>query len=187
MSGVQSWAISVCFTVIAASILQYISPNGAMERVMKLVLGAFVLYGIMMPIISLVPQISNGFDAYIDVEQPNPSVDLTDTVNSQIHTAASSGIQNIVTVELAKKGVNCENVELIMDTNEDNSISISKVLVTVSGATMSQDVGTTIKRCSGITNGGNNPWRIKKVLGKRKKVSILCKDCCKMTMREKSL
>ena len=44
MSGVQSWAISVCFTVIAASILQYISPNGAMERVMKLVLGAFVLY-----------------------------------------------------------------------------------------------------------------------------------------------
>ena len=43
MSGVQSWAISVCFTVIAASILQYISPNGAMERVMKLVLGAFVL------------------------------------------------------------------------------------------------------------------------------------------------
>ena len=105
MSGVQSWAISVCFTVIAASILQYISPNGAMERVMKLVLGAFVLYGIMMPIISLVPQISNGFDAYIDVEQPNPSVDLTDTVNSQIHTAASS-----------------------------------KVLVTVSRATMSQDV-----------------------------------------------
>ena len=73
-------------------------------------------------------------------EQPNQSVDLTDTVNSQIHTAASSGIQNIVTVELAKKGVNCENVELIMDTNEDNSISISKVLVTVSGATMSQDV-----------------------------------------------
>ena len=66
MSGVQSWAISVCFTVIAASILQYISPNGAMERVMKLVLGAFVLYGIMMPIISLVQQISNGFDAYID-------------------------------------------------------------------------------------------------------------------------
>ena len=140
MSGVQSWAISVCFTVIAASILQYISPNGAMERVMKLVLGAFVLYGIMMPIISLVPQISNGFDAYIDTEQPNQSVDLTDTVNSQIHTAASSGIQNIVTVELAKKGVNCENVELIMDTHEDNSISISKVLVTVSGATMSQDV-----------------------------------------------
>lgn len=74
------------------------------------------------------------------MEQPNPSVDLTDTVNSQIHTAASSGIQNIVTVELAKKGVNCENVELIMDTNEDNSISISKVLVTVSRATMSQDV-----------------------------------------------
>ena len=109
MSGVQSWAISVCFTVIAASILQYLSPNGAMERV-------------------------------IDTEQPNQSVDLTDTVNSQIHTAASSGIQSIVTVELAKKGVNCENVELIMDTNEDNSISISKVLVTVSGATMSQDV-----------------------------------------------
>ena len=98
MSGVQSWAISVCFTVIAASILQYISPNGAMERVMKLVLGAFVLYGIMMPIISLVPQISNGFDAYIDTEHPNQSVDLTDTVNSQIHTAASSGLQNIVTV-----------------------------------------------------------------------------------------
>ena len=83
MSGVQSWAISVCFTVIAASILQYISPNGAMERVMKLVLGAFVLYGIMMPIISLVPQISNGFDAYIDTEQPNQSVDLTDVYKRQ--------------------------------------------------------------------------------------------------------
>ena len=95
MSGVQSWAAGVCFTVIAASILQYISPNGAMERVMKLVLGAFVLYGIMMPVISLVPQISNGFDSYIDMNRSNPSVDLTDTVNNQIYTAAGSGIQNI--------------------------------------------------------------------------------------------
>lgn len=140
MGGFQSWAISVCFTVIAAAILQYISPNGAMERVMKLVLSAFVLYGIMMPIISLVPQISSGFNGFIDMEQSKQTVDLTDTVNSQIHTAASSGIKNIVTVELAKKGVNCKNVELIMDTNRDNSISISKVLVTVSGATMSSGV-----------------------------------------------
>ena len=75
---------------------------------MKLVLGAFVLYGIMMPIISLVPQISNGFDAYIDVEQPNPSVDLTDTVNSQFTLLQAAGYKNIVTVEPKKKGVNCE-------------------------------------------------------------------------------
>lgn len=140
MGSFQAWAIGVCFTVIAASILQYLSPNGAMERVMKLVLSAFVLYGIMMPIISLVPQLSNGFNAYIDTEQSRQTVDLSDTVNSQIYTAANSGIKNIVTVELAKKGVNCENVELIMDTNEDNSISISKVLVTVSGATTSSGV-----------------------------------------------
>ena len=105
---------------------------------MKLVLGAFVLYGIMLPLISLVPQISSGINGYVNTEQSALSADLTDTVNSQIHTAANSSIQSIVTVELMKKGVVCENVELIMDMNEDNSISISKVQVTVSSAVMSQ-------------------------------------------------
>ncbi len=138
MSSVQAWAIGVCFTVMAASVLQYLSPNGAMERVIKLVLGAFVLYGIMLPLVSLVPQISSGINGYVNTEQSAPSADLTDTVNSQIHTAANSSIQSIVTVELMKKGVVCENVELIMDMNEDNSISISKVQVTVSSAVMSQ-------------------------------------------------
>lgn len=140
MGGFQAWAASVCFTVIAASILQFLSPNGAMERVMKLILGAFVLYGILMPIIGLASQISNGFDIYIDTEQNSSTVDLSDTVNQQIYTAASSGIRNIVTVELAKKNIECENVEVIMDTNEDNSISISKVLVTVSKAAVSSEV-----------------------------------------------
>lgn len=140
MGGFQSWAVSVCFTVIAASVLQYISPNGAMERVMKLVLSAFVLYGILMPIIGLVSQLENSFNTYIDAEQTMQTVDLSNTVNKQIYTAASSGIQNIVTVELAKKSIKCENVEVIMDTNEDNSISITKVLVTVSGAAVSPEV-----------------------------------------------
>ena len=79
--------------VIAASILQYLSPNGAMERVMKLVLGAFVLYGIMNADYQVrFAKSADGFDVYIDTEQPNHLFDLNSRlVNSQIHTAASSG------------------------------------------------------------------------------------------------
>lgn len=140
MSGVQSWAVGVCFTVVAAAVLQYLAPGGAMQRMVKLILGAFVLYGIMMPLISLVPQLQNGLQDYIDTGQGASAVDLSDTVQEQMYTAASSGIQSVVAVELAKKNVHCENVALIMDRNPDNSISISKVLVTVSSAAMSQDV-----------------------------------------------
>ncbi len=140
MSGVQSWAVGVCFTVAAAAVLQYLAPGGVMQRMVKLILGAFVLYGIMMPLISLVPQLQNGLQDYIDTGQGASAVDLSDTVQEQMYTAASSGIQSVVAVELAKKNVHCENVALIMDRNPDNSISISKVLVTVSSAAMSQDV-----------------------------------------------
>jgi len=140
MGGFQTWAVGVCFTVIAASVLQYLSPNGAMERVMKLVLGAFVLYGILMPLIVLLPQISNEFDTYMDTAQTNQTIDFSDTVNRQIYTAANNSIQNVVTVELSKKSIDCKNVEIIMDTNEDDSISISKVLVTVSRADVSPEV-----------------------------------------------
>lgn len=139
MESVQAWAAGVCFTVTAAALLQYLSPNGAMERVMKLVLGAFVLCGVLLPILTLLPQLANGFDVSVDNTQVT-SIDLTDTVDSQIYTAAQAGVQNVVTTALVQAGITCKNVALVMDKNDDGSISISKVLVTVSGVSASQAV-----------------------------------------------
>ena len=41
MGAVREWSAAICLAALAAALLQGLAPSGAMERMVKLVLGAF--------------------------------------------------------------------------------------------------------------------------------------------------
>ena len=126
MSSVKEWSAAICMAALAAAMLQSLVPNGSMERMVKFVIGAFVICAMIQPISKIVPQINLN----LQETSKNPvNSELAGTVENQLTSAAQDSIKNLVFTELNKLNIKCENVNAIMDTNEDGSISINKVVV----------------------------------------------------------
>lgn len=129
MSTIREWATVICMAALAASVLQYLSPGGGMERMLRFVLGAFLLCGILSPFGKGMPVLEFDLPASASVAQDGQQ--FKDAVDRQFYEAARNGISSVVAGELYKMGIKCENVDLMMDTNEDSSIVINKVAVTL--------------------------------------------------------
>ena len=126
MNSVKEWSAAICMAALAAAMLQSLVPNGSMERMVKFVIGAFVICVLIQPLSKIVPQIN--VDLQETTKKPANS-QLANTVKNQMSTAAQDSIKNLVITELNNLNIKCKNVNAIMDTNEDGSISINKVVV----------------------------------------------------------
>lgn len=150
MSGVREWATVICLAALSAAMLQSLMPNGAMERMAKFVIGAFVICAIIAPVSKAIPQIQEGLEARSRPVEENDH--LNSTVNRQYQDAARQSITGLVQSELKQMGINCKNVQVIMDTKENGSISINKIIVTIDGKTASEhtDVSSALEKALGI-------------------------------------
>ncbi|MVB12989.1 Stage III sporulation protein AF [Caprobacter fermentans] len=139
MNGVREWATVICLAALSAAMLQSLVPNGSMERMAKFVIGAFIICALAAPISKAVPQIRAGLATESHPAKENER--LKSTVDRQYEDAAQQSITGLVHSELKRMGINCKNVQVIMDTDENGSISINKVIVTVDGEAASGRAG----------------------------------------------
>lgn len=126
MNAVREWSTAICMAALVAALLQSLVPNGSMERMFKFVIGAFVICALIVPLTKIVPLISMNLQEDSGSQQDS---NLKGTVEKQLSSAAQESITNLVNTELNKLDIKCKNVNVIMDTNEDGSISINKVVV----------------------------------------------------------
>lgn len=129
MSGIREWSSVIVLAALAAGILQYLMPSGSMEKVTRLVIGAFVICSILVPIGKLAKQAD--VQAFAQENSALPNVQYQNMVNKQTLDAAQAAVRTVVIASLAEKGIPCKNVALSMDTNEDGRISITKVFVSL--------------------------------------------------------
>ncbi|WP_411676761.1 stage III sporulation protein AF [Caproicibacter sp.] len=139
MNGVREWATVICLAALSAAMLQSLVPNGSMERMARFVIGAFIICALVAPISKAVPQIRAGLETENHPAKENER--LNSTVDRQFEDAAQQSITGLVHSELKRMGINCKNVQVIMDTDENGSISINKVVVTVDGEAASGRAG----------------------------------------------
>lgn len=130
MNAVREWSTVIVLAALAAGILQYLMPAGSMEKVTRLVIGGFVICSILLPLERMTSQIGDTA-AFAQGDSPSQNQQLQETVNQQEISAAESSVRTVVITTLAGKGIQCKNVTLSMDTNEDGSISIIKVFVSL--------------------------------------------------------
>ena len=51
MNSVQSWISIICISAIACTMLEFMAPNGKMEKIVRLVFGAFMIIAIISPVV----------------------------------------------------------------------------------------------------------------------------------------
>ena len=126
MNAVKEWSMVICMAALIATMLQNLVPSGSMQRMIKFVIGAFIICVLIAPLKKITPIIK------LDVDENTNGTSnsqLKKTVDNQYSLAVKESITNLVMTELNSINIKCKNVNVIMDRNEDECISINKVVV----------------------------------------------------------
>lgn len=150
MSAVREWASVICMAALAAALLQSLAPNGAMERMAKYVIGAFIICAIILPLSKAVPKLSLGIKN--STGEASSNTDFSSAVDSQMQSAARESISNLITAQLKGMNVRCKNVSVNMDTDASGRISINKVIVSIGkeNAADRQRVSASLEKTLGL-------------------------------------
>lgn len=132
---ISDWTGSIIVAVIIGTIIEMILPNGNSKKYIKMVIGIYILFTIVSPVITKFTgnkfQISDAFslDEYID--DAKNSVEIHNTLvednNQSIREIYISGIQDDLKAKLYSKGYEVNNIEL--DVSNDGNYTINNIKV----------------------------------------------------------
>lgn len=141
MDAIAQWATVICICACAGLILEMMAPNGSMDKILRFVLGAFMLCAVIFPLGTVISGINAELNS-IDFEKETAS-GFTEDVDKQSEEVAKASVSRLVEECVEKTGAKPEKIELTMDSADDGSISI--VLVTVTVGPQDQDKAVKIK------------------------------------------
>lgn len=126
MGIVKEWSSLICLASMASIMFELILPPGKMEKMMRMVLGVFMVCIIISPFTERknrwdlnIKKISSG---YVDKEK----IKFIEKINGQIQSLSQENVRRVVSGFLKDNSIKYEKVEIFMDTDEDRNISIIK-------------------------------------------------------------
>lgn len=131
MSAAQQWTAGICLAVLGVSLLQHLLPEGAMRRMGELAAGLFFLCAVLLPLAGAVPDLPRLFSALPQAEQGEP---VEQAVQEQCERAVRESLTSLITAELSREGIPAAAVQVDVNTQEDGSISITNITVTLPAA-----------------------------------------------------
>lgn len=122
LSFISSWAQQIIFAVIIGVIIQMLLPEGKNKKYIKIVIGVYVLFAVISPVV--------GKDIDLNLEQFNFIIEENNIANEanikeSIDDIYINNLKQDVIAKLQNKGYGCENVEL--DTNENYEVENLKI------------------------------------------------------------
>lgn len=127
MNAIKSWAMIICFVSIICTIAEMLVPSGKMEKMFKLIIGVFMLCSILIPIKNTMSNIS--FDTKKSKNFIKEESKLKEIIDNQTEVTAKENIKGMIKKFLDTKNIKPEKINVIMDTKQDNCISIKKIEV----------------------------------------------------------
>ena len=117
VSFISSWAQQIIFAVIIGTILQMLLPEGKNKKYIKIVIGVYVLFAVISPVIG--KKIDLNLDEFnLSVNSAESSLD--ETSQDQINNLYTTNLKQDIILKLKNKGYGCENVDL--KTNENYEV-----------------------------------------------------------------
>lgn len=117
VSFISSWAQQIIFAVIIGTILQMLLPEGKNKKYIKIVIGVYVLFAVISPVIG--KKIDLNLDEFnFSVNSAESSLD--ETSQNQINNLYTTNLKQDIILKLKNKGYGCENVDL--KTNENYEV-----------------------------------------------------------------
>lgn len=121
---ISSWAEGIIVSVIIATILEMILPEGKNKKYIKTVIGVYILFAIISPIISKVTgktiEAENIFKMESILDQNTLEVSSIDTTNS-IKKIYITKLKQDIKAKIEEKGYQVNEVNVLVETKDENN------------------------------------------------------------------
>ena len=130
ISWISSWAQGIIMAVIIGAIIEMILPEGNSKKYVKIVIGVYVLFTIISPVISKITgktiQVSDilELNKYIEETENNSKlyVTLDEDNSNNIKDIYESSLRNDIKAKVAAKGYNAKNIKLEIEDEEEYTL-----------------------------------------------------------------
>lgn len=130
MQAIRTWAVGLCLASLGGMILRHIAPEKGSGSIFRVLLSAFFICVFLTPFYSLLSVPPDLFSTSFPEELQQPLLD--EAVNRQLRDAVENAVKEIVDTTLSARHLSAEKVEVITDFDENGSIYIQQITVTLS-------------------------------------------------------
>ena len=162
---ISDWAESIIVAVIIATIIEMLLPEGNSKKYIKVVIGVYVLFTIITPIINKFTgekvDISDILDLDTYIAEVNASVKMQNTIQdnnqSSIMGMYSSGIKDDIKAKIEAKGYIVNDVDI--DIADDESYIIERIVLDLEEEGKKEEADNNID----AKNSGNEENKVEEV------------------------
>ena len=138
ISWISNWAEAIIIVVIIATIIEMILPEGSSKKYIKVVIGVYILFTIISPVITKFTGKSLAVSDIIDLNKYIDEVETTEASQNILQENNYANIRDIyignlkadIQNKLKSKGYVVTNIEL--DVGNDENYTLNKIILTVS-------------------------------------------------------
>jgi hypothetical protein len=126
MDGVTKWAAALCFAAIGCTALQMLAPKKGMGNIFRMITAAFFLCCMAAPLLSMKSILPINIDG---IPQEVSAEVIKERVKQQLHERVTEALFKQLDRAFKNYDISLVKVEVNMDTEEDDSIYISGVVL----------------------------------------------------------
>lgn len=140
MNAIREWTTIICLAALASAMVELLTPNGRMERMVRFVLGAFLICAVLTPLLGTASKLT--FDLRLNQVEAADNSAFQKKLDAQVAAAVTGNLKELTQEILQKEGVEAQKIEIFMDTGQDGSILINKMTVQLDKKDENRQVST---------------------------------------------
>lgn len=127
MIGLGAVAVAICCASLICTLVSNFISDGSMKRVLNLILGAFMVCSLIVPVSTAIKSINSDYDQSLEAEEYSATDD--EAYNKRVVELTRQNLEQALTAILSQNGVYPDKTEIILSVCEDNSIIISQARI----------------------------------------------------------
>lgn len=147
VSWVSTWAEQIIVAVVISTIIEMILPSGNNKKYIKAVIGVYILFTIISPILG---KFTNIDFSNLDYEKYFSELETKQAISQNLATNNNQNVEYIyinnlkldMKAKLQKKGYSVENINLNIELGESNYGKINSISLTVTKKEDNEDKST---------------------------------------------
>lgn len=136
MNWISGWIQGIIIAVIIGTIIEMLLPDGNCKKYVKVVIGVYILFSIVSPVITKVTgnefRVSDIYDinTYIEVSAKNSQENIENSQQNQIKQVYITNLKNDMKQKIQEKGYSVKS--LTLEISNDGQYTLKKIFAQVS-------------------------------------------------------
>ena len=131
MSGLTTVAATICACTIAAALLSHFVTDGSMKRLMQLIMGAFVVCAMAVPVANAVGAVAADWQTVLPEEQ---TATADEAVSREVLLLTKQNLEQAMRDILAQHGYPVKKAEVTLALADESRVTIASAELTIGTA-----------------------------------------------------